>query len=150
MVDMIPFRVERFHTVTSAEFTTDTAVEAVPTVRLGADGSDDGASWFRGGILNYIEFRLNPTNAVTYQFQLFESNSYGHGGYELQKECLFRSWDNPITDVVACADDTRYGFHGLNIPFRLLWPGDFWYNIDWSAAPGNTTGYIIVGGLREA
>jgi hypothetical protein len=149
-VDMIPFREEMFYEVTNANFTTDTAAEATPTRRIGVSPGNHGATYFRGGTLEYVEIRLNPANPVTYTFQLFEGNGLAHGGYELQSECLFRSWDNPVTDVAACADDTRYGWHGLRIPFHLTSAGNFWFNIDWSAAPGDTTGYIVIGGMREA
>jgi len=47
------------------------------------------------------------------------------------------------------ADDTDYDRAELTIPMNLLVPGALYYSIDWSAAPGNTTGFIDVSGVKH-
>jgi hypothetical protein len=49
----------------------------------------------------------------------------------------------------AQADDEDYDRAELYIPFILTASGDLYYSIDWSGAPGNTTGFIEVSGEIE-
>jgi len=116
-------------------FETDKAETDTPTTSI------DSEYKMRVGKINRVHWRLNPTNAVTYDLYIFGDALAAD--YASQAEKLFDS-----NDVVAdCADDTEYDATGLDIPFRLRTPGEWWYNTDWSGAPGNTTGYLCIEGV---
>jgi hypothetical protein len=53
-------------------------------------------------------------------------------------------YESPAAQV----DDTDYD-REVEIPFVLETPGSLWYSIDWTAAPGNTTGFIEASGEKE-
>ena len=94
-----------------------------------------------GGEINRVHFRLNPTNAVTYRLTLYQSVDGADGTYQVESNKLFDS-----TEVVAAAvGDTEYDAHELVRPF-VLDSLQIWLAVDWSAAPGNTTGYCVVSG----
>jgi len=94
------------------------------------------------GILKRVHWRLNPSNAVTYQLYLFSDAVADNYGSEMAK--IFDS-----TDVVALgADDTEYDAE-VTTPFKLASPGKIYYLITWSGAPGDTLGYIEASGERE-
>jgi hypothetical protein len=146
---MVPFRVKAYFEATSARLTTDSAVDSKPTLTIGYANQDEGCVGVYHGVINNVAIRLNPTNAVTYQFELVADDAGASNSYRLRADNLFKSWDNSVFDVAAGADDVEYKWEGLEIPFLLGHIGDIFYNIDWSAAPGNTTGYIMIGGWRE-
>ena len=149
---MVPFRINAYYEATSAQLSTDSTVDNKPTLNIGAAQGNKGAFYARNGTITTIAIRLNPTNAVTYDFELIQDDAGANNSYQLRADNLFKSWDNAILDVADCGDDTEYKWEGLDIPFSLpaIHAGDFWFNIDWSGAPGDTTGYIMIGGWREA
>lgn len=92
------------------------------------------------GIIKRIHYRFNPTNAVTYVLRLWRAAPVNP--YELNLAMLYES-------PALQADDTDYDRAELTIPMNLLVPGELYYSIDWSAAPGNTTGFIDVSGVKH-
>jgi len=92
------------------------------------------------GIINRIHYRLNPTNAATYTLRIWKATPANP--YALNLALLYES-------PALQADDTDYDRAELTIPMNLLVPGELYYSIDWSAAPGNTTGFIDVSGVKH-
>ena len=149
---MVPFRIVAYYEATSAQLSTDSTVDNKPTLNIGATQGNRGAFYSRNGTITTVAIRVNPTNAVTADFEIYQSPDGANNSYQLRADNLFKSWDNAVNDVADLADDTEYKWEGLEIPFTLDngSPGDFWFNLDWSGAPGDTTGYIMIGGWREA
>jgi hypothetical protein len=94
----------------------------------------------KSGKILRIHYRINPTNAVTFTLRLWSTNLVVNP-YELNLVMLYES---PAAQV----DDTDYD-REVEIPFVLETPGSLWYSIDWTAAPGNTTGFIEASGEKE-
>ena len=144
-----------FEETNGSELETDEAAFLKPTRYFGvgvagtaAEGTPTrdkpGPVVYGFGEINRISWRMNPANAVTYRLQVYESNSGATGSEENLSHLLFDS-----TEVVAaCVDDVFYDAHELVRPFYLR-TSIFWYILDWSAAPGNTTGMISISGKRE-
>ena len=147
---MVPFKICVFYEATHARLSTDTATDAKPTLTIGMTNGDEGAGPWRMGVLKTVGVRLNPTNAVTYTIEFYQDDSGATSSYQLRADCLFKSHDNAIADIAAAADDTEYVWHDINRYFYLTDIGDFFMGIDWSAAPGDTTGMVVLEGEREA
>lgn len=92
----------------------------------------------KSGIIQRIHYRLNPTNAVTYILRLWRATTAAD--YQSNVNMLYES--PPLQ-----ADDTDYD-REVQIPFWLWTPGNFYYSIEWTGAPGNTTGFITVTGVK--
>lgn len=93
----------------------------------------------KSGIIHRIHYRLNPTNAVTYTLRLWRAAAAGD--YESNFNLLYES--PPLQ-----ADDTDYDRAELIIPFWLWIPGNLYYSIEWTGAPGVTPGFISVTGEK--
>jgi hypothetical protein len=92
------------------------------------------------GIIKRIHYRLNPTAAVTYILRLWRGSRAAD--YESNSLMLYES-------PALQADDTDYDrVADLEIPFVLQAPGGIYYSIEWTGAPGNTTGFIDVTGEK--
>jgi hypothetical protein len=85
-----------------------------------------------------IHFRMKPTNvAETYTLRLWRAAlgpDYASNACMLYESAPLR------------ADDVDYDIGELNIPFWLYTPGFLYYSIEWTGAPGNTSGFIEVTG----
>jgi hypothetical protein len=89
------------------------------------------------GLIHRIHYRLNPTAAVTYILRIWRAalaDNYASNACMLYESAPLR------------ADDIDYDVAELNIPFWLYTPGNLYYSIEWTGAPGNTTGFIEVTG----
>jgi len=93
----------------------------------------------KAGLIHRIHYRLNPTAAVTFTLRLWSGTAAGD--YESNLQMLYES-------PALQADDTDYDRAELVIPFRCAWPGALYYSIEWTAAPGNTSGFIEVSGEK--
>lgn len=91
------------------------------------------------GLIHRIHYRLNPTNAVTFILRLWH---FAMAADYTSNRCLL--YESPPLQ----ADDTDYDRAELIIPFYLYVPGWLWYSIEWTGAPGNTTGFISVSGVE--
>ena len=90
--------------------------------------------------LQHVRYLMNCTNAVTYRLYLVESDV--ESAYDQKAAVIFDSG-------TLRADNTMYidiGANMLPVNSKLRTKGKLWYLIDWSAAPGNTAGYIVVYG----
>lgn len=94
-------------------------------------------SWIKAGRISKISYYLDVTGAVTYQLAVLEGHSSGDVT-QFSKE-IFRS-------AAAQADATKYDDYTDRF-FILDAAGTMYYIIDYTGAPGNTTGYIVVEGV---
>ena len=118
-------------------FEADQAMGDIPTLHF------DGLPAVLHLRINTIKHQMNPTAAVTYQLYLLERAS---GDDEQQEsDIIFDSGvgmvGGTIYMVVPGGAPAR-----LPVDVRLDDPGEIWYMLDWSAAPGNTGGYIKIYG----
>lgn len=123
----------------------------VKSIGPGADAGVAGAgitspSHIRRGILDFVGWRINVTNATTYRLTLFDDRTGADQSYQIRARCIFDSDEV----VAACADDIAYWALDLARPFALEDVGDFFYNLDHTGDPGNCTGYVILRGRYEA
>lgn len=91
-------------------------------------------------ILESIRYYMNQTAAVTYELYLLEGNS---------ADPVTRYSQVVFDSGAAQADDTIYIVsRGDKLPHivNLETAGRLYYMLDWSAAPGNTPGFIVVRG----
>ena len=91
----------------------------------------------KSGKILRIHYRLNPTNAVTYTLRFWRwavANDY--------ESNLYLLWESPPLQ----ADDLDYDRAELNIPFFLCENGKMYFSIEWTGAPGVTSGFISVEG----
>ena len=116
-------------------FETDQPLETTPTLTITL--SPECGKFELCEVSHY----MNPANAVTYQLYLFEDASADNvqtrhdmiynSGANMAKGTIYKEMPNQdqLPAIVNCAT-----------------PGTIYYMIDWSAAPGNTPGYIVVRG----
>jgi len=91
----------------------------------------------KSGKILRIHYRLKPTNVVTYTLRIWSASIAAD--YQCNEYLLYES--PPLQ-----ASDVDYDRAELNIPFILYTPAVIYYSIDWSAASGNTLGFIDVMG----
>ena len=146
------FRIRIYKEGAFAAFATDEAYGTVPTRSFGfVDGAANTLEENSPGPPNShfvritnVHHRLNPTNAVTYDLYLYGAADGGANSYELESDKFYDS-----NEVIAdCVDDTEYLYECDRTAF-LGTGGLIYYVIDWSAAPGDTTGFIEVCGERD-
>lgn len=145
----IPFIAELIvETGTDAKLTTDKAITDAPTQYIDADVK------LKKGEITEIKYRINPTAAETYALVITEG--IGAAAYEIAARVLYAS-------AALLVDDTEYkwpaethDYTGTTgkpfkpIPFVLDTDGRFYIATDWTGAPGNTIGFIIIKGFMYA
>lgn len=115
-------------------FETDQDIDTTPTLKLDTSIEPEGLDQF---VIKKITYYLNPTNAVTYQLFLLRGAAADNvTSYSKQ------IWASPV----AQADGVLYHKNDIEIPVRLDNPDELFYMVDWSAACGDTTGFIVVEG----
>lgn len=118
-------------------FETDQPLGTTPTLSM---VGFPAAEYIR---IDTIKYQLTPTNAVTYQLYLLED---AQANDEQSESDVFFDSDS------AQASGTRYiqvaggSPSKLPITIKLATAGTIYYLVDWSAASGDTTGYIKVYG----
>jgi len=119
-------------------FETDQAKTVLPTHRF--TSAQYPHKRVKSGKINRVHYRLNPTNAETYQLRIWARAVNGAATpYEQEVALLYES-------PAAQADDQPYEDVEMDIPFTLHTAGYIYYSIDWTGAPGNTPGMIEVEG----
>ena len=93
--------------------------------------------------INTIKYQFTPTNAVTYQLKLLEAASADD--QQSESDIIFDS------GIGIVSGDIKIQVQGgspakLPIDVKLSTAGTIYYMVDWSAAPGDTHGYIKVYG----
>lgn len=131
MTQEVPFKAYIIADASGTAIETDEAEDATATRTLTMP------LWIKAGRVTRISYRLNPTNAVTYQLIILEGSAAGN--YTQAAKQIYRS-------ATLLADDTAYQDYSERA-FLLDTAGTMYYIIDWTAAPGNTTGYIVVEGV---
>jgi len=135
---------------TANYFETDQALTDTPTLYV--DLTTNTGLPINGMEITRLSYYMNPANAVTYTLYLFEAANADDT--QNKSDIIFQS-------AAAQAKGTAYEYHDSGMG---SWPGlgtvDFtlpqivhcatqgriWYLIDWSAAPGNTPGWIKIRG----
>lgn len=120
--------VATFETSTSK---TDTPALQLTTFRVTPD--------LKSGKINRIHYRLNPTNVATYTLRVWCNADADN--YRSNLQMLYES-------PAAQADDTDYIEEDLDIPFNLTVVGIMYIGIEWTAAPGVTSGFVEVSGEK--
>lgn len=93
--------------------------------------------------IHTIKYQMTPTNAVTYQLYLLEGATAE--AEQQEAEVIFDS--GPLQAAGGVYLWVAGGAPAeLPVMARLTAAGIIWYKIDWSAAPGDTDGYIRVYG----
>ena len=128
---------EEFASSASNFFETDQPLGTTPTLNM--TGAPATAQFVR---IDTIKYQLTPANAVTYQLYLLEDDQAVDENSEA---------DVFYDSGAARASGTIYIETGgasakLPVIVNLRDVGTIWYLIDWSAASGDTTGYIRVYG----
>ena len=98
--------------------------------------------------INSIRFYLNPTNAVTYQLHLLKHDTDPAGATpELARSDMI--YDSGVGMIKG---EEYFVIAGGTLPIEthLGDTAKLYYMIDWSAAPGDTTGFIVVAGDKLA
>ncbi len=94
-------------------------------------------------MIHGVKYQMIPTAAVTYQLYLLEGATAE--AQQQEAEIIYDSGPGivggDIVNWVAGGAPSR-----LPVMARLTAAGTIWYKLDWSAAPGNTAGYIRVYG----
>jgi hypothetical protein len=122
----------------SGSFATSQTKTTQPTLYL---SSEQKPRKIVSGLIKRVHYRLKPTNAVTYTLRLWEEAV--DGSTQPYHENLHMLYESPPLQ----ASDTDYDDRKeVNIPFRLRVPGTLYYSIEWTGAPGVTSGFISVSG----
>ena len=125
-------------TAVDNEFETDQPLGTTPTLSFPTTPAT--AQYAR---IDTIRYQLTPTNAVTYQLYLLEDNQANDENS--QADVFFDSGaaqaSGTIYIQVAGGSTSK-----LPITINLRDIGTVYYLVDWSAAPGDTTGYVRVYG----
>ena len=122
--------------VTTSYAETDTPVQLLV--------ANEDCENLREGKITRVKIRLNVTNAVTFGVRIWRRASAGD--YQSDSDLLYYSADNL---PAALADDFAYDDKDLDIDFSLENKGEMPFGVEWSGAPGNTGGYIMVIGERK-
>ncbi len=91
--------------------------------------------------LTEVYYRLTPTNAVTYRLMLFEGATADDRTHE--GELVFDS--GPLQVSGQSYKETQGGLK-LPVIVRLTTEGILYLATDWTGAPGNTAGVLVVKG----
>lgn len=93
--------------------------------------------------ISNISYYLAPANPVTYELFLF---SHMASTFTVLQKYEHLLYDSTAARVGATFYSASWGGGGLpvNRPLNL---GQIYYGIDWSAAPGITSGFILVNGV---
>ena len=129
--------IEEYTSGAPGYFETDQAWGTTPTLSFA------GSPLVNHILIHTIKHQITPTNAVTYQLWLLEAASAVDE--QSEADIIYDSGagqvGGTIYHVVAGGSPSK-----LPISARLLTAGEIYYMIDWSAAPGDSSGYIKVYG----
>lgn len=131
----VPFRLSALQEAAGAgTFDTDQIITDTPTLLLDDIIVPDN---LKEGFINRIYYRFNWVAAETYTLRIWQAAI--DADYESAMSLLYES-------AALRANDTPYDAAELHIPFILATPGEMFYSIDWTGAPGNIQGFIQVTG----
>lgn len=129
---LTPFKAYIVASAAGGDLETDELMTATATRALACV-----PGWVKRGKITRISYLLNVTGAVTYQLAIIEGSSADD--MIQQSREIYRS-------AAGLADNTKYDDYSERA-FMLDTAGVFYYIIDYSGAPGNTTGFIVVEGV---
>jgi hypothetical protein len=102
------------------------------------------------GVITHIIYMLKPTNVQTYTLRLFRNNDWaGVDTLQATTAFLFQSAAGKAGSTLYTEPTTSAGATAasLNIPFTLWSTQQLFYQLEWSGAPGATSGVIYVKGI---
>ena len=135
----LPFMFKIVATAASAVLATDTAKTDTPVSTFLAAGELSVVPpIIKSGVIKRVHYALDFANVVTYQLFLWEGSNADNTISE--SKLAFQSG-------LGKADATEYDEVGLELPFTLDNDNLMYFGLDWSAASGNCTGYIMVSGV---
>ena len=123
------------------DLTKDIAIGEMPVTYLDLKPLDDEMNRVvKNFRLTSVKYYLVPANAVTYKLYLYDEAVAGT--YDARVARVFE------TDSGKAASTTylEVGSNKLPIDVHLSELGKLYFGINWSAAPGNTTGFIQIRG----
>ncbi len=130
--------IEEYASGGSNYFETDQAMGTTPTLAF------VGSPLARHLLIHTIKYSITPANAVTYQLYLLERKSADD--QEQKADIFFDSGNLQVSGtpycVVAGGSPSK-----LPILVNLETIGEIIYMVDWTAAPGNSKGYIRIYGV---
>ncbi len=124
-----------------AKLATDIAIGEMPVTWLElkpADVEENRA--VKNFKLNSVKYYLVPSNAVTYELSLYEEAV--SGTYNARAACVFESGSGKAASTLY----QDVGANMLPVDVHLSDIGKLHFGINWSAAPGDTTGFVQVRG----
>ena len=136
---------------TNDYFETDQNLTTLPTLSM--ELSTSTGEPVKKFLLEDVQYMMDPTNAVTYQLYLLE---------DATADDVLQTTDIAFWSPAAQADSVNYRYNTggyqaaigtaevaqYKLPriVELATPGTLYYMIDWSAAPGDTKGFIKIRG----
>jgi hypothetical protein len=97
-----------------------------------------------GAIINSITYYLVPTNAVTYRLRVYKNTTDGTA-INAATHILFEGAAAKAGSTLYIEPNQTGAGAYLNIPAVTLF--GLYYGVEWTGAPGNTTGMIYVKGI---
>jgi len=94
-------------------------------------------------LLTKVIYYMNPTAAVTYTLYLLSDNVAA--ATTEARRLIYQSEAARADSVVYM--ETGYGGNKLPVQATLMDLSVIWFKLDWTGAPGNTTGFIRCEGL---
>lgn len=118
---------------TGNSFETDQDVDTTPSVKIDTIRDPDN---LKKGLLLNVFYCMNPTNAVTYTLRIWRGAIADN----------MTSYSNLIYESPAAQADTTIYHREIRVPFTLDVEGDIYVSLDWTGAPDNTPGFLILTG----
>ena len=124
-----------------AKLATDIAIGAMPITWLDLKPIDSEENKIvKNFRLTSVKYYLVSTNAVTYELSLYEEAVVGT--YDARAACVFESGSGKAASILY----HTIGANMLPVDVHLAELGKLYFGINWSAAPGDTTGFIQIRG----
>jgi len=124
-----------------AKLATDIAIGEMPVTWLDLKPTDfEENKVVKNFRLTSVKYYLVPSNAVTYELSLYEEAVTGT--YNARVACVFESGSGKAASTLY----QDVGANMLPVDVHLAELGKLYFGINWSAAPGNTTGLIQIRG----
>jgi hypothetical protein len=160
--DSVRTGVNRFNLVVTGElldlagtgnyFETDQALTTTPTLYMTVTTSTGQP--VKKFLLEDVQFYMNPTNAVTYQLYLLEDATAD----DVQQTTDIAFWSPAAQAKGVNYRYNRAGYQAATgtaevvqykLPriVELATAGKLWYLVDWSAACGDTPGFVKIRGF---
>ena len=120
---------------------TDTAIGEMPVTWVDLKPLDNEENKVVKNLrLTSVKYYLVPTNAVTYELSIYKEAVAGT--YDARAACVFESGSGKAASTLY----QTIGANMLPVNVHLADLGKLYFGINWSAAPGDTTGLVQICG----